>query len=87
MPFKSAIRPMKAISMAPTFTAIFRPVAAPDAAASMTFAASFHQIERDQSSTRLGSMVGQMILANNRPPGTAMNEAATRYSIFTPKPA
>ncbi len=81
------MRPMNAISMVPTFTAMRIPTPAPEAAASITFAARFSSNSSESTATREGSVVGHSILPNSRPPGIAMNDAASRYSIFTPSPA
>ena len=85
--FISAMSPTNAISIAPTLIAIRSPTDAPDAAASITLAARLSSKSSPSTTTRLGSTVGYSSLPNSSPPGTAMNDAASRYSIRTPRPA
>ena len=61
------------------------PVAAPAAAASITLAGLSAPSLSSASNWSIGvSVSGLRILANKRPPGAAMNDAAIRYSRGTP---
>ncbi|MNI73517.1 hypothetical protein D3C73_1295300 [compost metagenome] len=86
MPFNRAISAINASSIAPTFSANCMPEAAPEAAASITLAGrSSSAINFVASSLSwVFSVSGTISLANSRPPGAAMNEAAIRYSSGTP---
>ena len=77
-PFRHAIRPMKAISIEPTATATRTPLPVPIATASNRLAARCSSKSRLSVVTRDGSLLGSSSLANSRPPGIAMNEAAIR---------
>ncbi len=82
---------MKASSMAPTLAASIRPELAPAAAASSTLVGwSSSSSRRSSAAETLSSGVsvsGISSLANSSPPGAAMKEAATRYSMGMPSAA
>ena len=85
-PLTTAINATNANSMAPTFKASDSPEEAPVAAASITFTGATSS--STSSSTELGvSVSGCNILANNKPPGADMKQAAIKYSTGTPMSA
>ncbi|MNE90888.1 hypothetical protein D3C80_1884380 [compost metagenome] len=87
MPLINAISATKAITTVATPTAIFNPNIAPLAAASIMLAGRLSLNAISLNSTREGSVAGLSKRANRIPPGIAISEAASRYSMGTPKPA
>ena len=87
IPLINAIIATNAITTVATPAAIFSPVIAPVAAASIMLFGGVSVKERLLKETCEDSVAGLNRRANKIPPGIAINDAASKYSTGTPSAA